>query len=100
MAGFPPGDPQREDAALARTIHDNRLSASDPWNVVAQARAQRGRILSGGCTDALARLRLCRPGGAARRGAALRAGWPMLPGTGQPNGAGPRADTPEQAPVA
>ncbi len=84
---------------MARATHDNRLSASDPWNVVAQARAQRGRILSGGCTDALARLRLCWPGGAARRGAALRAGWPMLPGGSQPNGAGPRADVPEQAPA-
>ncbi len=100
MPGSLPGDPQREDAPLARATHDNRLSDSDPWNMVMQARAQRGRILSGGCADALARLRLCRPGGAARRGAALRAGWPMLPGTSQPNGAGPRADVPEQAPAA
>ncbi len=84
---------------MTRATHDNRLLASDPWNVVAQARAQRGRILAGGCIDALARLRLCRLGGAARRGAALRAGWPMLPGS-QPNGAGPRADVPEQAPAA
>ncbi len=84
---------------MARATHDNRLSASDPWDVVAQARAQRGRILSGCCTAALVRLRLCRPGNATRRGAALCAGWPMLPGS-QPNGTGPRADVPEQAPAA
>ena len=85
---------------MTRIAHDSRLSASDPWHVVAQARAQRGRILSGVCAGVLARLRLCRPLGATRPGAALRAGWPMLAGTSQQNGAGPRAGAPEQAPAA
>ncbi len=99
MPGLLPEDPHREDAILTRATHDSRLSASDPWDLVAQARTQRGRILSGYCTNALARLRLYRPGGAARRGAALHVGWPMLPGS-QPNGAGLRAEVPEQVTAA
>jgi len=94
-----PGDSQREDAAVACTIHGNRLSDPDPWHMVAQARARRASILPGGYADVLARLRLV-PAGVPRPAASSHDGWPVLPGTSRSNGARPCAGAPEQAPAA
>lgn len=46
---------------MAKNFENFRLSASDPWEVVAGAREQRGAIVAGWCMAVLALLWMRRP---------------------------------------